>query len=303
MSRRFRKSFPPGTFIPTPQRLLAILQLCLAFSLLLWYMTQPFMGEYFALRSRMLLYEYVMGTSDILRSRPGQEAKLERQAQRFQQLPESERFFIKKDYQKLQNYAQRPMLQKIGDGMRVLIRDIPLFEQAWLFFSILLAILILLKVEGAKQAAWLLPLIVLAYVVDNQLVGKPAIPSPDNPLFPTEEVIIHRYLSAPLASHPLEQKKQLEEGWHHYLVAQWPSEGVYALENAEFHFTIARLHLLHDQPRAEWLRPFHEKLGWPSLTFYLLWNVFFAWRMFPPSLSQKPQPPDVFGLTSYRQEN
>lgn len=215
-----RRPFPPGTFIPTPQRLLAILQLCIAFPLLLWYMTQPFMGEHFSLRSRMLLYEYVMGTSDILRSRPGQEAKLERQAQRFQQLPESERLFIKKDYQKLQNYAKRPILQKIEDGMRMLIRDIPLFEQVWLFFAILLALLILLKVEGAKQAAWLLPLITLAYVIDNQLEGRPAISSPDTPLFPTEEIIIHHYLSAPLVSHPLEQKKQLEEGWHHYLLTQ-----------------------------------------------------------------------------------
>ena len=63
-----RKTFPPGTFIPTSQRLMAIGQLCLVFSLMLWYMIQPFMGEYFALRSRMLLYEYVMGTSEILKS-------------------------------------------------------------------------------------------------------------------------------------------------------------------------------------------------------------------------------------------
>ena len=63
MTRRRKKTFPPGTFIPTPQRLMAIAQLCIAFSLLLWYAMQPFMGEYFDLRSRMLLYEYAMGTS------------------------------------------------------------------------------------------------------------------------------------------------------------------------------------------------------------------------------------------------
>ena len=83
MSSRPRKSFPPGTFIPTSQRLMAIGQLCIALSLMLWYMTQPFMGEYFALRSRMLLYEYVMGTSDISKTKNGQEEKFERRRERF----------------------------------------------------------------------------------------------------------------------------------------------------------------------------------------------------------------------------
>ena len=61
MSSRSRKTFPPGTFIPTSQRLMAIGQLCIAFSLMIWYLTQPFMGEYFALRSRMLYMNMYMG--------------------------------------------------------------------------------------------------------------------------------------------------------------------------------------------------------------------------------------------------
>ncbi len=282
MSRRSKKTFPPGTFIPTPQRLVAIGHLCLAFSLMLWYLFQPFMGEYFMLRSRMLLYEYAMGTSEMLKARPGQEAKLERQALRFKQLPEKQREMLQQDYRILQNYAQRPVLQKIEEGVRFLIQKIPPFEQAWIFFSITIAILILLKIEGAKQAAWLLPLITLAYALDNQWTGKfPQSPS-DYSLFPTEETLIRDYLTEPFATTPLAQKQQLEKGWQRYLIDHWsypiPSSEEHRGEEAEFNFTIARLSLLHNQPLFQWIRgKFHERLGWLSLFVYFLWNILFVW--------------------------
>jgi hypothetical protein len=264
--------------------MMAIAQLCLAFSLMLWYMAQPFMGEYFALRSRMLLYEYVMGTSDILKAREGQEAKLERQSQRFQALPQMEQQLLKEDYQQLQAHAKRPAWRKIEDGLRVLIRDIPPFEQAWIFFSITIAILILLKKEGAKQAAWILPLIVLVYAVDNQRTGKSSFSSPDDSLFPTEELIVERYLKEPLAASPLVQKEQLERGWQLYLIDNWSSglkEGD-PLEEAEFNFTLARLKLLHQQPRSEWLHSFHQRLQPLTLFIYFLWNGLFAWVVSRP---------------------
>ncbi len=293
MSSRPRKSFPPGTFIPTPQRLMAIAQLCLAFSLLLWYMAQPFMGEYFTLRSRMLLYEYVMGTSDILKSRAGQDAKMERQAQRFKLLPIEEQRMLKEDYQQLQDYAKRPLFKKIGDAFQLIIKEIPSFEQAWIVFSITIAILILLKKEGAKQAAWILPLIVLAYGVDNQLTGKPFSPSPDTSLFPTENMIIQHYLNEPLVSNSLGQKEQLEKGWKQYLIENWTfdSKTQDAEERAEFNFTIARLKLLHAQPRSEWLNSFHEKLGMFVLCFYLLWNGVFAYVVSRPIIRKKHDMP------------
>lgn len=279
-SRRRRKEFPPGTFIPTPQRLMAIGQLCIAFSLLIWYAVQPFMGEYFNLRSRMLLYEYVMGTSDLLKKRHGQEEKLERQAKRFQFLPDEQKNVLIKDYQHIQEYAKRSTFQKILDGLRMLILEIPPFEQAWIFFSITIAILILLKVEGAKSAAWLLPLIVVAYSIDNQLTGKMA-SSPDLQLFPTEETIIQNYLNAPLAASPLEQKEQLEKGWKLYLLDKWSinqeKNEEQGLENAEFQFTLARLNVLHGQPWSDWLNTFHEKLSLFSLILFLAWNILFAW--------------------------
>lgn len=283
MSSRSMKNFPPGTFIPTSQRLMAIIQLCLAFSLLLWYIAQPFMGEYFHLRSRMLLYEYVMGTSGGVKANADLEEKLSRQAQRFVQLSNLDQEWIRKDYQYLQIYAQRPFFQKVEDGLRRLIHHIPPFEQAWIFFSITLAILILLKVEGVKQAIWLLPLIVFFYALDNQLTGHPQSRSPDYELFPTEEMIVQRYLKGSLPPTFFEQKEQLESGWKKYLIDTWSShlneKDSYPLEEAEFNFTLARLKRLKNQPLSEWLNLFHEKLGYFSLFIYLLWNGWFAWMV------------------------
>lgn len=284
MARRRKKTFPPGTFIPTPQRLMAIAQLCIAFSLLLWYAMQPFMGEYFDLRSRMLLYEYAMGTSTLLKSKPGHEEKSQKQAIRFEKLPEKE--MLTSDYQQLQDYAKRPVLQKIEEGFRGLIQQVPPFEQAWIFFSIVIPILLLLKREGAKQVAWLLPLLVIAYGVDNRMTGKKPAIQPDAHLFPSEEVIVTTYLDAPLGSNLQIQREQLETGWKRYLKEKWSSnlaaDDNQRLEDAEYNFTIARLHTLHGQPRSEWLHSYHEKVGLLTLLIYLIWNSTFAWIVSRP---------------------
>ncbi|WP_068468492.1 hypothetical protein [Candidatus Protochlamydia phocaeensis] len=286
MPRKRSKELPPGTFIPFPQRLLAIIQLCLAFSLILWYATQPFMGEYFSLRSRMLLYEYVMGNSEIVKKQLHQEDKLQRQAQRFARLPQAERQKVLEDYQALHLYATRPALKKIEDGLRALFLEVPPFELAWLCFSVVIAVLLLLKVEGAKQAAWLLPLITLTFALDNRLNGHPSYQSPDYALFPTESFLIEHYLKEPLGHTPSEQKEQLQKGWEQYLVEQWSppllKEGISGkqqLEEAEYAFTLARLDRLHGQAPSNWLVTFREQLSSFRLALYLAWNLFFAWMM------------------------
>jgi hypothetical protein len=284
MSRRKRKEYPPGTFLPTSQRLLAILQLFIAFSLILWYAAQPFMGEYFNLRSRMMIYEYAMGTSDILKKK-GEDAKLQRNAERFEDLSASQKATLLSDYKKLQDHAQRPVYVKILDGFKVLFLDIPAFEMAWIFFSIVIAILLLLKVEGSKQAVWLLPLLVLGYSIDNRLEGIPKRFSPDQKLFPSEQIIVQNYLKEPLGLSPTEQQNQLQRGWEDYLIDQWlPNKDLSGsrndkVEKAEFQFTFARLHLLHGQPQAEWFPSFRERVSSPLLFLFMSWNLLLAWMM------------------------
>lgn len=273
MPPRLERQSPKETLV----RLLAIIQLCFAFCLLLWHMAQPFMGEYFILRSRMLLYEYAMGTSEILKGREGQDGMLARQADRFNQLPAVEKERLERDYKDIRTFAKRPVSHKIEDGIQSLLRDTPPFELAWIFFSIAIAILILLKKEGAMQGAWLLPLIALCFAVDNQLTGKLALPPPDAHLFPKEQAIIEKYVQEPLAASPLGQKEQLERGWNLYLIDNWSPA---SLEEAQFAFTRARLNLFHGQRRGDWLKNLHEKSNPGLLFLFFAWNVFFAHAIF-----------------------
>ena len=267
--------------LATWQRIFAIIQLCLAFSLMLGYMAQPFMGEYFNLRSRMILYEYVMGKSNILNDQSPLDSQLGTQSKRFTQLALIEQQQVKKDYQSLYQYANRPILKKIEDGLRILIQAIPPFEQAWMFFSIILAILILLRKEEVQQAIWILPLVVLAYTIDNQLTGKSVVSSPDVILFPTEEMIAEHYVKEPLAKNIFKQKEQLEKGWNLYLIEKWSSNlnkpFTDLLEEGKFNFTLARLKLLQNQSPSNGLNLFHQKVNPLWLFIYFLWNSLFAW--------------------------
>jgi len=280
-SRRQKKSYPPGTFIPFPQRLLAILQLCIVFSLVLWYISQPFMGEYFSLRSRLLLYEYMMGTSDILKNKGGQEAKLERHQERFAQLSMPTKHSLLSHYHEIQTYAQRSIFVKIGDGIKRLFSDVPLLEQGWMFFTALIAILILLKVEGAKEAAWLVPIIVLFYCLHHQFQSPSSALPLDHILFPFESELIERDHSLTW----IEQKQKLEVAWEDYLIIHWLPKNRQnqvrhlQIEESEFAFTLARLDLLQGQSLKKWLYPKPVPLSLWMLGLYFAWNLLFAYSM------------------------
>ncbi|MBA3722709.1 MAG: hypothetical protein H0W88_09960 [Parachlamydiaceae bacterium] len=282
---RKKKEFPVGTFIPFPKRLLAILQLCIAFSIILSYASQPFMGEYFSLKSDMLLYEYVTGNSTLLKS-PEQKDKLARNANRFALLPEHQLGHINRNYQKLYDYSTRPFLSKITDGLRALVSYVPSFEQAWIIFSVLIAVFLLLKIEGAARAAWLLPIIVLAYGIDNRLNGNDNKITPDVAMIPTEDVIVKDFLKEPLNSGLEEQHTQLKKGWEKYLATTWNSENKLEnkswdqlVEEGEFNFNLARLEKRPLNIPTNWIQLFNEKKSYFILIIFFLWNLYFAWMV------------------------
>lgn len=282
MKKRAKKIYPPGTFLPTPKRILAIIQLCLAISLLLWYSAQPFMGEYFSIRSRSLIYEYVLGIST-----SAQVPNADNQS-RFSELPPSVQENILTHYQEIQQYAGRSFWIKLGDGLRAVLVELPAFKLAWIFFTITISILLLLKVEGSMRAVWILPVIALFYGIDNRMYGK-SISSADESLFPSESLIVHEYLSEPLKSGWKEQHEQLQQGWNDYLVKNWlldenrleneQQSRLKQVEQAEFNFTVARLELLEMEGKKGWFNNFHEKSSMAILALYFAWNLLFARRM------------------------
>lgn len=282
MNKRPSKVYPPGTFIPFPQRLLAILQLCVVFSAILWIIAQPFMGDYFAIKKRMLLYESVMGIPSLSKESRSIEA-LKKQQNWFNELPTNEKLQVTKAYQTLDHFLARSAAIKMIDGLQFFFKDISLLLLGWLVFSVIIPILVLKKVEGAKQVVWILPILAIAYTANNIYYGVTPTISPDNPLFPTEKILIEKGFMNEISNLSLiEQKKQLEEAWNAYLIKTWnPDSKLPLLEYAQFQFTAARLKLLHAQPYFTWLRTNHQKDHPLWLSLYILWNFIFAWIIFP----------------------
>lgn len=276
-------ALPTETFIPLKCRVLAIIQLCLAFSLLLWYGGQPFMGEYFQLKSHLLMHEYVLGTSSLLKSEEEKE-KLQRNKLRFVNLSQDDQKIILSDYEKLVRYSNRPFYVKISDGIKTILNKIPPFELAWIIFAIVVSILLLRKQEGGREAAWLLFLITIIYCFNNFFYGIDPIKRGDRDLFPSESFLIQNYLREPFNSNFYQQKAQLELAWGNYLIANWGNQKQAAskhiqLEEAEFYFTIERIKHLIDSRFSPFEMPFNSKIHPLWLLLFLIWNLFFSLNM------------------------
>jgi len=285
--KREKKTFPPGTFIPTPARVCAIIQLCLAFTIILWHMAQPFSGELFGVKSNLLLYQDVMGIPS--HDNPTEEklSRLKHNHERFQALPSIQKQEIATGYQAVQKELQRTFLDKFIQSWHVLAFEIPAFEQAWLFFSVIISILLLKRVEGAAFAVWLLPLLTALYAFDSRWEGVSSSHSEAH-LYPTELILVTEYLDKPLSDNIFEQKDELQKAWQLYLIKDWakqepaddPTEQKLQAEQGEFAFNIMRIEWRsHNKPDNHPGKTPYEPL-W-VLTLYLFWNTYFAytaWR-------------------------
>ncbi|MDP1880845.1 MAG: hypothetical protein Q8K60_07885 [Parachlamydiaceae bacterium] len=254
------------------KRIFAIIQLCLSFSLMIWCLFQPFVGEYFNLKTRMLPYEYVLGAQKT----NGNNVLL------FQNMNENDRELMKTDYHKILKYSQRSFFKKIYDGIIYFAFEVPPFELAWIFFSIVIAILILLQKEGSKSLSWLLPIIAIGLVVDDFQSDQKINSSSDLILFPTEKQLIDEgYIQNFQHVNWMEQKNQLTQGWQNYLIDKWSSpQDENRLEKAEFNFNVARLKLFHEEPFQNWIKPKNEKLSLILIVLFMFWNILFALVIF-----------------------
>lgn len=289
---RVKRSFPAGTFIPTPARILAIVQLCLALSLLLWHAAQPIMGDLFSYKSRLLLLQTVTGQGPLAEKAAkdfgdAYSQRLHRNRERFAQLPHQTKELLGELHSQWQAPLQLPWWQQIARALRHVAFGIPAWELVWIFLSIALALLLLLKIEGAVYACWLLPFVVLCYGVESYLYPPSHSLSPDEQLFPSEEKIFSEYLQQAPTSSLLGQQDQLKKGWDLYLVQEWappcetladcidPKEYPMRVEAGEFAFHVARLELMALYPP----RPASSEQQIPLIALYFVWNLFFAWRM------------------------
>lgn len=289
--KRQKKIFAPGTFIPTSARLCAIIQLCLAFSILLWNAALPFTGELFTIKSKLVLYQDVMGTTAKDQLSIEKRLRLARNQERFEQLPPKQAKTIIRGLESTQKQLQRSFFNKIKQAIHILFFEIPFYEQVWLLLSFILPILLLKRTEGVVQVIWVLPLLAALYAVDNRMHGQPPLRAPDTHLFPTEHILIKDHLKEPLSENIFEQQIQLQKAWKLYLIKEWnkslPSPELeiadQQAENGEFAFNLARLNLIaKEEIRTKPTIGIQEPL--PLLALYFFWNVFFAcvvWRNRP----------------------
>lgn len=275
--KRQKKDFPPGTFIPTPARIATILQLCIAFSLLLWQASQPFMGDLFRVKSQLLIYQDLMG--HISEKSSLDLARLHRNAERFTQLPRDIQTSLKQKYSHLLSQLQYSFAQKMHRLAFIFMHELSPFEIAWIFFSIVLSILLLKRIEGAPQALWLLPCLTFLFLWDNQFHGAPAFKNHDSVFFPTEKEIVNVYLREPLTQEILKQREQLKKGWDLYLIKRWSQE-IPSQKTEEFQRQVERGEFFFNTERLLSLPlPSHSLREIESpflLCIYLGWNLFFA---------------------------
>lgn len=268
-------------------RLFAILQLCFVFTAIASKGSDPFMGELFSFKSKALLYHYVMGDSTLMHASHNDEGKkkLERNQERFKKLPEEMQKQFQNQLNELMQMTEKSFSHKLKEAVEILTMKLPVFERAWIFFSIIIAILLLLRNESARNAVWVLPIVLLLYAWDNQMNGSKGFISPDTKIFPSEEVIVNDYLREPLSKEILEQHAQLLRGWKIYLIKEWglqePSRDPFLFEvqaeEGEYAFNIARLEALGQEKTP--FKTFKEKESLFLIILYFLWNLWFAYRV------------------------
>jgi hypothetical protein len=290
--------------LPTSLRVLAVIQLCIVFTLLAWSCLIPFMGDLFMNKTKVFMYKVVMGDTSLAVTSEGENTvlagKLKRNEVRFHDLPITQQNEIVSNYNSIKQVPEIPWTTKIFRSLYIILFELPPFERAWILLSLVVSLMILFGKSETKYVVWLLPLIALCYSIDNRLNGLNT-SFFDEAIYPSEKEIVQNYVKEPLKPSVDGQREQLLRGWHLYLIDKYvhetPSQDKEAytqqVERGEYGFSLARLEALEKS------KPIEEKdfyLGKESninLLFYMLWNLFFAtfvyFKMANRPSTDKPQ--------------
>lgn len=248
------------------KRFIIILHLCVVFSVIVWTLCDPFLGELYTFRQRGMLYQQVMGSEELSERFPESAEVLKENQAQFQALPNTIQEKIIKDYQSMQERDHLSWSSKLWKGIRILLFDLPPFERAWIAFSLAISFMILFGYEPARKATWLIPLIALCYTADNALFGLPPTPTPDAHLFPSEEEILGERSSGTIS----EQREQLLVGWQNYVEHKWGGEFNFQLERLK----VAPPERFHPEPYGTKNSPF-------TLMLFMSWNLIFGFVLLP----------------------
>lgn len=235
--------------IPKSWRIICILQLCLAFTTLLWVLGSPFTDELYKNRKALSSIEWLTdeGVNEYATLTSQQKTKLE----------------------EIRSGAlegmQEPFLQKLGQSIESLFRGTPISKLAWLVLAFLLPIFVMKQVDGARELFWLFPLLAILYI------WQVAPMKSGESLIPDESYLEHHYLSAPISGTVAQQREQLEEAWENYIIAEWSKSG----ETKDEKFSNGMYHFVFESTVKEWEAP-PLKPGLITVGSYLIWNLIAA---------------------------
>lgn len=217
------------------------------------YLGRPFLGEYFSTRSRLLLYEYVLAI-------PSSQFTVEQIAlreQASQELSAEVRSQLKADYLDLLHYGERPILQKLGEGIWFICTNVPFIESFWIASSLFLGIALLKGRSFAAPAAWFLPCLVLT----EMWLFPPHVDRRTDPFFPTESWLLSHYAQHSPSSSFAGQYQVIQDAWEEFLLQEWSLAPAFAererrLVSGYLHFYVAKLINQREESRlmgAGWL--------------------------------------------------
>lgn len=247
------------------KKILVIFHLCVTCSWLFIYLGRPFLGEYFDVRSRLLLYEYVLAIPSAAFTK--EEMVWRKQATEELSLEVLEQ--LNDQYRQLQIYAHRPIWKKMKEGVGFLFVKVPFIELVWIIGSLVVGIGLLKGRAMASQMAWLLPCLILTEV----WLFPQNLRQPIDTLMPKESWLLSHYSKQALPPSFARQRQVLEEAWEEFLLKEWSfapidSERERRLVSGNLHFQAAKLL----QPSLEL-----DSMGAGWLTFAFVSSLFLAY--------------------------
>jgi hypothetical protein len=215
---------PPLTFT---QKLIQILYLSVACSLLMWILGSPFVNETLSLRTNENLYMNITGNPTLIESALTDKdvERISEAATFWNAIPLLDREELTNHYYRIkENTLSFP--QKLKNCFQLFL-SFPLTWQCWLIWSLIIPVLMLLRKPGMK-----LPLILLG-LLGIATLFQPAQHTERNH-YPKESDL-YPFLDKPLSSSILEQKSQLEMAFDKYLADSVNSKSV---EEGRYQFLI-----------------------------------------------------------------
>jgi|GEM_PF-6235823 len=249
--KKTSKAEPSGQ-MPGWIRFICIIQLCLAFTLLILFGGYPLLEGYSVTQDRKVHLQLLI--NDPL----------------YASLPVEQKSELQHAYAKVNDIQNSSYLSRFTRADPLLL--------GWILLAIILPILALKEKPGIQWTVWTLPLLTAAWIFHNQMRGDDPVRHDESVFFPSEKLVFERYLGEKPAARWEQQMEQVTRGWSLYLKEEWGSE--YAFE----------LHKALALTRAEPLDRLNDRRPLPIALLYSIWNTLFAclvtWSLRPLSSKQ-----------------